>query len=302
MEYEPHSAFEQSINMLNILSNDTVRSVIERANYELQKTVRTDAHLQMLTEKYQQELQRAIGKDYSEENATVTGLAYTDDHRNNPTGYEVFFRKKRLVYYGPTVQIVSDVPQLVFEFYVDDDAYDKDGNVIETIYYMLPEDIRELEIIPSESLFDIIKQQVAQSRQLLSSDDFLQAPTNVQHDVLANIVDTFNNHTQNYLGVLHEIEAERFMGEYDDMPMSLEDSLVDQSLLDASYRIKLRGYYTGSQFAESSDQPNKSFNSIDDFTLSHSAPCMNFRDEDNRASYVVPIDAITKIAVIEDFE
>ncbi len=302
MDYEPRPGAERIVNMLRILNSHTVSAVIERANYELWQSLVTNADLKALTGKYQQELQRVIGENYAEERATVTGLAYTTDYRDNPTGSEVFFRRKKLIYSGPSVQAIANVPQLVFEFYVDDEAYDDDGRIIETVYYMLPEDMRELEIIPAEKLFDIISKHITQSRQQLSSDDFLQAPTGVQHDILASVLDAFNNDVQPYLDVLHDIEANRFMGTYDDMPMSFADSLVDKSILDVTHQFMLLGKYTGSVFPEISDQPDIGFSSVDDFYLSHGAPCMEFRDDDNRATYVIPIDAITKITTIEEFE
>lgn len=302
MEYEPRPNAEQIINMLSILNNYTVSAVIERANYELKQPVVGIDKTEELTKKYQQELQRAIGTDYAEQNATVTGLAYTDDYHNNPTGCEVFFRRKKLIYSGPTVQTISKVPTVVFEFYADDEVYDDRGNVIETVYFMLPEDIRELEIVLTENLLDIISQHINQSRQQLSTDEFLQAPTSVQRDILASINDTFNNDVQVYRGLLFDIEAERFMGTFDDMPMSFADSLVDQLVLETPHQFMLLGKYNGSLFPEINDLPNKGFDSIDDFYLSHGAPCMQFRDDDNRATYVVPLDAITRIVIIEDFE
>lgn len=302
MEYEQHPNLAQPVDILKMLKETYVSSVIKSTDAELLwPTTDSDEAVEALVRNLRMVLDQAFGKAYLDEPATVSGIAYQADRHGNPTGAEVYFDGKELIYCGPTVQAIDNVPQIVIEFY-DAEAYDHTDASLEEIYYMPPKGIEKFDITPAEKIIDIVARHTVQSRRLLSSPDFLQAPTSIQHDIMADVVHAFNDDVGSYLGVLHEIEAWRFMGSYDDMPLSYIDSLSDQTLLEVTDRSVLLGKYIGCLFPEIRDQPGKGFDSINDFQLSQGAPCMSFRDDDHRATYIIPLDAITKITTIEEFE
>lgn len=302
MEYEQHPNLAQPVDILKMLNETYVSSVIKNTNAELLwPTTDSDEAVEALIRNLRMVLEQAFGDDYLDEPATVNGIAYQADHQGNPTGDEVYFYGKELIYCGPTVQVIDDIPQVVIELY-DDKACDHTDASLEKIYYMLPKGIDKFDISPTEKIIDIIARHTVQSRRLLSSTEFLQAPASRQRGIMAEVVLAFNDDVGPYLGVLHQIEAWRFMGSYDDMPLSYADSLSDQTLLRAADRFIILGKYIGCQFPEVDDQPGKGFGSIDDFQLSQGSPCMSFRDEERQATYVVPIDAITKITTIEEYE
>ena len=302
MEYEPHPNLAKTVDILKILRETYVSSVIKSTNDTLLwPTTDSNEMVEALIRNLRMVLEQAFGNNYLDELATVNGIAYQADRSGNPTGNEVYFYGKELVHYGPTVQSIDDVPQVVIKFY-DSEAYDDDINTVETIYYMAPKDIEKFEIIPTEKLIDIITHHTVQSRRFLSNADFLQAPASIQHDVLTMVMNAFDEDAQEYHHLLIELKTKRYMDIYDDMPMDLVYSLFEPLQLDHKDQIVLLGRYVGCQFPEIMDQPDKHFDSIDDFQLSDGVPCMIFRDEDSRITYVVPGGSITEINVIEEFE
>ncbi len=298
MEYEPHAPCEQPVNVLEILNTNRLRSLIELANDNLQSSRPSPGDVGKLVHKYQQAIEAALGRDFTEGEATVTGTAYPAGATEQADG--IFFENKILIFCGTSVQAVESGPEVTLEFYEEIED-DDDVNQIETIYYMLPADIDKLEVIPAETLSGILSHHANQSHRLLAYDGFFDAPTRVQHEILSMIISDFNSDTKAYIGEEHLVQATRYMSVYDDMPMSLSDSFFDQTALYPSDRFAPHGTYVGSVFAERCDQPDEGFNSIDQFKLSHGTPCMLLRDDARRATYVVPIDAITEAVVIEDF-
>ncbi len=298
MEYERHAPCEQPVNVLDILKTDRVRSLIKLANDNLQSSRFSPGNVGEFVRKYQHAIEAALGRDYTEGEATVTGTAYLAGTTEQPD--VMFFENKKLIFCGTSVQTIDSGPEVVFEFFEEVEDGD-DTDPIETIYYMLPDDIDKLEITPTETLCGILSHHANQSRRLLAYDGFFDAPTRVQHEILSMIITHFNSDTKAYIGEEHLVQATRYMSVYDDMPMSLSDSYFDQTTLDPSDRFAPHGTYTGSVFAERCDQPSDGFNSIDQFKLSRGTPCMLLRDDARRATYVVPIDAITEADVIEDF-
>ena len=302
MEYEQHPNLVQPVDMLKMLKETYVSSVIKNTNAELLwPTTDSDEAVEALIRNFRMVLDQAFGKNYLDEPATVNGIAYQADRRGNPTGTEVYFYGKELIYYGPTMQSIDDVPQIVIKFY-DAEAYDDDSNPVETIYYMAPKDIEKFDITPTEKLIDIIAHHTVQSRRLLSSPDFVQAPVSIQHDILELVGGVFDEDVREYRHLLLEVKTRHYMDIYDGMPMSLVYSLFEPHQLDHKDQITLLGRYVSCQFPEIMDQPDKHFDSIHDLNLSDGVPCMIFRDEDLRVTYVVPSGAITEINVIEEFE
>lgn len=308
---------EEPVNMLRILQSDSVQSDIYEANCALFHSPVDDRYVGKCLAELQAtiRLQSAVNKDYKNEYATVTGVVHAVDNSDTPTDKVGLFHKRKLIYCGPTVQAIGSQPRIVFEFHEDDG----NNHPMETIYYMLPENITELEIHPSDNLIDIISMHAKGLRQLLSSPAFLQASIDDQHRTLTRIIHMFNKDTQAYLGELHEVKTNRFMIYQEDMPRSLADSLSDQSSTDPSDQFIPYGKYMGCIIPEAgnlspgfnhlllgiNNQPDKHFEKIDDFPLSSGTLCMVFEDDENPANkitYVIPIDAITNIFVPENPE
>ncbi len=299
-EYEPRPGAERTVDLLKTINNDAVSSIIRRANRDIQYPLVTTSELELLTERYQQEIIDVIDKDYSDENATVTGVAYTIDQTGNPSGQITCFYRKRMIYDGPTVQAIAGVPEIVFELY--EYRVGDSGNITEDIYYMLPEDIRELEVNLSDKLFDSIAQHVDQSRQLLTSSDFLDRSTPDQHAILASILYVFHEDIRSRADKFLGVETERFMSAYDDIPVGLTDSVTDQSKMKVSKRFVPLGKYIDSVFPETINRPYVHFDSLHDFPISKGTPCMRVRDDNQGVTYVVPTGAITRLVVIDNLE
>ena len=147
----------------------------------------------------------------------------------------------------------------------------------------------------AEQPIDIISKQIDQSHVRLVDEKFFRLATEIQLDILASILNRFREATKHLENKMYEIETKRFMGFYPGLEMSLADSLDDRSDCSPAHYAVLRGTFIGRSFPEVIDQPERHFNSPTDFDLSGGVPCMSFRDDTNEVTYVIPIDAITRL-------
>lgn len=299
MEYEPQPSTEHSIDLLSVLNHHTVVRVIESANDQLRQHRADINTIENLTDEYDLKIRATIGADYFDREAITTGLVYTIDQRGNLTKDRLFLNQRKLIFYGPAVRTIDKNPEVVFEF-CDQETTDYDETNVQSTYYMLPEDITQLELIPILTLSGVLKQHGKRAKEITSRPDFFLLSADDQYELLQTIVDEIDDDTNELIGFTYEVDAKYFMATYDDMPLSLEDTYSDQRQLDQSLKFTPQGTYEGVTFAEIIARPDECIESLEDFSLSNGTPCMQLRSDAHKVTYLVPIDALETINPVDD--
>lgn len=300
MEFPSHTTEETAVNILDTLKDDNVNAAIEVANYRLRYAHLANEDMDQIISSCSGKVDYEIGEGYLEGNAVVTGLIYETDDEGLPNGSKRTIKDKSLIYFGADVQIVRDEPEIVLVLVesLDDDAF-RQGDIT-NVYFALPENLSKLEIKMTETVDDILSHYAAQCASQLTSDQFHAAGMPEQQNHLEHIINLLTKDLKAYEGATLRTETDYYTGMYDGMPLSLENSYVDQSDNAPEACVAPTGKYIGCMFAELIDQPDRRFDTENGFHLSHNSPCILLRDEARQTTYFVPIADIYETTIVDD--
>lgn len=300
MEFPSHTSEEMVVNLLDTIRDSKVNAAIEIANYRLANAHLTNEDTDEVIRSCTESVDFEIGDGYIEGNAIVTGTVYDTDEEGLPDGSRQVVKDRSLVYFGADVKAVRGEPEIVLVFYenITNDRF-REGEV-ENIYFALPEKLSKLDLIITEEVDDVLSHYAEQCALRLTDDEFLLAQTAEQQDHLERVIALITKDLKAYEGLTLRIETDYYMGIYDEMPLSLENSRVDQSENPPEGCVAPTGKYLWCMFAELVDQPDRGFDSENGFHLSHNSPCILLRDEARQMTYFVPIADIYETTIVDD--